>query len=148
MLSIRTQDRMALVPYISYVSVECNRYKIANKDEIDKVKKQNKRLREDLIYQARNENTNLGKNLSLLTIDKRYDEQRQEPPKEIYSEWNIKSNGENNHILLGTYKTKERALEVLDEIEEVILSANMWVGDGIAVDKVPPQNRIHQMPKE
>ena len=120
MLSIRTQDRMALVPYDSRLSIECNHYKVANKEEIDKVKKENKNLKEKLIYEARNENTNLGKNLGLLTLDKRYEEQKQEEPKEEYYEWDIKSNGESDYGILGTYATKDRALEVLDEIQDTI----------------------------
>jgi len=53
-----------------------------------------------------------------------------------------------NAFLLGSYSTKERALEVLDEIQQKILSANCFIGDGYAVEKMPPQIVIYEMPKE
>ena len=91
MLSIRTQDRMALVPYKNEIEIE------------------------------------------LYTNDKYL--------------INIETH-KHKIIPLGIYTTKERALEVLDEIQEAILSANMYICDGIVVEKVPPQEVVYQMPNE
>ena len=115
MLSIRTQDRMALVPYDSEIEIK---YSLNEKgsEKLNDTKTTTEYITNRIIL--------------------------------IQFEENVEYYLVSNKTKLGTYKTKERALEVLDEIEEVILSANMWVNDGIAVDKVPPQNRIHQMPKE
>lgn len=121
MLSIRTQDRMALVPYNSKLSIEYNHYKIANKDEIEKVSNENKKLRNKLMYEAEQEKTNIAKNLAITTLEKRWEEQKKEIPKETYNEWHIKSNGESDYGILGIYKTKERALEVLNEIEKYVV---------------------------
>ena len=53
--------------------------------------------------------------------------------------------------LLGIYKTKERALEVLDEIQD-ILKNNQYVykvnGLGEKVDIIPNQIFVYEMPKE
>lgn len=45
------------------------------------------------------------------------------------------------HVVLGTYKTKERALEILDEIQDII---------DLCTDKklTPLPTAIYEMPKE
>jgi len=48
---------------------------------------------------------------------------------------------------LGIYATKERALEVLDEIEKAIEDSN-WVYSENVATKVFPQVVVYQMPKE
>lgn len=144
MLSIRTQDRMALVPYKERITIYQG--KVVNDVLIENAEKFNAELQDNLRKQASSDNISfdmLGRTGFENKYENLYEKQKKEVPEPIY-DFEI-SLGD---YPLGTYATKERALEVLDEIEEVILSANMWVGDGIAVDKVPPQNRIHQMPKE
>ena len=76
MLSIRTQDRMALVPYNRPLEVS-------------------KLLKHDICIK----------------------------------------NGNNDYTMLGTYKSKARALEVLDEIEDMLYQAS-------------DVNLVYQMPKE
>ena len=62
-------------------------------------------------------------------------------------------NVESDEIKLGTYATKERALEVLDEIQEIIsnqynelLNSNLYSGS----DAGSPfnGNKVYEMPKE
>jgi hypothetical protein len=48
---------------------------------------------------------------------------------------------------LGIYATKERALEVLDEIEKAMEDSN-WVYSENVATKVFPQVVVYQMPKE
>ena len=53
--------------------------------------------------------------------------------------------------LLGTYKTKERALEILDEIQNLMLKgafAKKENGLGEVLDYIPNNLIIYQMPKE
>lgn len=50
---------------------------------------------------------------------------------------------------LGTYKTKKRALEVLDEIDEFIdLFQRNGFGNVLSNDGVHPKHTIYEMPKE
>ena len=50
---------------------------------------------------------------------------------------------------LGTYKTKKRALEVLDEIDEFIdLFQRNGFGDVLSNEGVHPKHTIYEMPKE
>ena len=55
-----------------------------------------------------------------------------------------------NYELLGTYKTKERALEVLDDIESLLCGNTRDAGlvKGIGVNSKNAQNLIYEMPKE
>jgi hypothetical protein len=107
MLSIRTQNRMTLVPYnkpITIATLKAQRY-INSKWE-------------DGIY--------------VLCI--------------------FHKDLELNNLRLGTYKSKERALEVLDEIEE--MSCDVYRGtinifeEEIAKGKNGIRNNVYQMPKE
>lgn len=51
--------------------------------------------------------------------------------------------------LLGTYKTKERSLEVLDEIDEFIdLFQREGIGNVLSDNGVHPKHTIYEMPKE
>lgn len=64
-----------------------------------------------------------------------------------YTICNVEPNG--NYALLGTYKTKERALEVLDEIDEFIdLFQRNEYGNVLSDDGVHPKHTIYEMPKE
>ena len=55
----------------------------------------------------------------------------------------------NDTVKLGTYKTKERALEVLDEIDEFIdLFNRNGFGNVLSDDGVHPKHTIYHMPKE
>ena len=52
-------------------------------------------------------------------------------------------------LRLGIYKTKERALEVLDEIEEFIdLFQRNGFGNVLSDDGIHPKHTIYEMPKE
>lgn len=56
-----------------------------------------------------------------------------------------------SYELLGSYKTKERALEILDDIEGAILKgafAKKINGLGEAIDLIPNNLFVYQMPKE
>jgi hypothetical protein len=110
MLSIRTQDRMALVPYDSAICI----YE-RQTNELDIILQRFKKEPKDL--------------------------------EKLY-EYALAMGRIEVGLVLGTYATKERALEVLDEIQEAILSANMYVGDGIVIEKTPPQEVVYQMPNE
>lgn len=74
-------------------------------------------------------------------------------PCQIFAVWN------NNYNCVGTYKTKERALEVLDEIEERIMIINTisLVKDSVSLiayknalseEKIKGIGYPYQMPKE
>ena len=125
MLSIRTQDRMALVPYKETIKVKIDpkdEHCIEAHKEIGMFNKE-KKLKEISPY-------------SLITID----------------------------ITLGTYATKERALEVLDEIESHVVGKlivpmsyfervdHLTVGSNPYVertyDKIETLPTVYQMPKE
>ena len=163
MLSIRTQDRMALVPYESFIEVKCNTYKVANKGEIKDVKEYNDKLMRKLKYELNygNDKILLDVLIDSASLNKMYKEQKKEVPKEKYNEWNIKSNGENNYINLGTYATKKRALEVLDEIElhtlgKILIPEDFETKyvdgksykDIIEYERIEVLPLVYQMPKE
>lgn len=58
-------------------------------------------------------------------------------------------NSGEHYELLGVYKTKERALEVLDEIDEFIdLFQREGFGNVLSDDGVHPKHTIYEMPKE
>lgn len=50
--------------------------------------------------------------------------------------------------LLGTYKTKERALEVLDEIQKEIHNSKELLYDDGHIVNIPCENIIYEMPEE
>ena len=55
----------------------------------------------------------------------------------------------NDICSLGIYKTKERALEVLDEIDEFIdLFQRNGFGNVLSDDGVHPKHTIYEMPEE
>ena len=56
---------------------------------------------------------------------------------------------ENDYYWVGIYKTKERALEVLDEIEEFIdLFNRKGFGNVLSDDGIHSKHTIYQMPEE
>ena len=118
MLSIRSQNRMALVPYKSMIEIKCNTYKVVNKKEIKDVKTFNNNLMKKLRYELEygNDKNLLKVLVDMVSLNKMYKEQKKEEPKEIYNEWYIRDYEIGTS--LGTYKTKERALEILDEIQD------------------------------
>lgn len=61
--------------------------------------------------------------------------------KDIYS-WDGADN-----IILGTYKTKKRALEVLDEIQRKINSVNLGCDFGSPMIDLKNPTYIYEMPK-
>ena len=68
---------------------------------------------------------------------------------EGYTICNVALNG--NYELLGTYKTKERAIEVLDEIQDKMLNgafAKKINGLGEELDLIPNQILIYNMPED
>jgi hypothetical protein len=107
MLSIRTQDRMALVPYNNVIEVivldDCS-----NKEVLDKITKLELE-RQEII------NTN---SFELIRPKKDYLNEIDNKISNITRNANKKTILELNNYTLGTYKSKERALEVLDEIEK------------------------------
>ena len=130
MLSIRTQDRMSLVPYDSVIYI----LKSDKKELIEK------------LYEKNCERININV----------------EPTNPHYFDASMaRKYAENNYreldirqivcgdITLGTYKTKERALEVLDEIEEAILSqTKVFINeDGLEYHSIS-FTIIYEMPKE
>lgn len=103
MLSIRTQDRMALVPYDNQIYI-----KMYGDSSLNKV-----------------------------------------------SHWEINLYVDKEKwVNLGTYKTKERALEVLDEIQQanrdsqIILYQHFDGKDAQLIDYTIPKQTEYQMPKE
>jgi hypothetical protein len=104
MLSIRTQDRMALVPYNEVICITRH-----NKNAIDMIMSKDKDIKADMVYMV----------------------------------W-IGGNGK-----LGTYKSKERALEVLDEIENAYRDRTVYLKgnetDYVSLASLPI---VYQMPKE
>lgn len=61
-----------------------------------------------------------------------------------------KNDYRDTHLILGTYKTKERALEVLDEIQAILspkLKA-MFTKDGLNVEVIDKNYDVYQMPAE
>lgn len=148
MLSIRTQDRMALVPYNGKINIEYNHYKVANIDEIENVKKFNTNLMKKLKYEMEygNDKKLLLQLVDLASLNKMYREQKKEVPKEKYNEWHIKSNSESSYGILGTYKTKQRALEVLDEIQKCLTFS--LINNHTNRYNHYHRNAIYEMPKE
>ena len=75
---------------------------------------------------------------------------------EVYiNEAKIKANykgyyGGCDYRILGEYKTEERALEVLDDIESLLCGNTRDAGlvKGIGVNSKNAQNLIYEMPKE
>ena len=66
---------------------------------------------------------------------------------EGYTICNVALNG--NYELLGTYKTKERALEVLDEIQDELISSDfMPIEKNEEVVLTCGSARIYEMPKD
>ena len=108
MLSIRTQDRMALVPYNSAILIR----------EYDKN-----------------------------WIAREFSKDKKDIKKEIeYTLILFKHKGD---YVLGKYKTKERTLEVLDEIQEMILSQTKhFIDENELVFKTVHSVVVYQMPKE
>lgn len=53
---------------------------------------------------------------------------------------------------LGSYKTKERALEVLDEIQELFIKKDIVKSelnkDGLTIVSMPTTHIVYEMPKE
>lgn len=65
---------------------------------------------------------------------------------EGYTICNVALNG--NYELLGTYKTKERAIEVLDEIQDKINLINLGHDFGSPMIDLKNPTYIYQMPED
>lgn len=61
-----------------------------------------------------------------------------------------KNDYRNTHLLLGHYKTKERALEVLDEIQSRLSPKlhTVFTKDGLNVEVLDKNYDVYEMPKE
>lgn len=61
------------------------------------------------------------------------------------------SKSEDDYVILGTYATKERALEILDDIEDKLINctfAKKQNGLGEVLDFMPNSIYVYTMPKE
>lgn len=65
--------------------------------------------------------------------------------KEAREGWCIVANDD---PCIGTYKTKERALEVLDEIQEILCPKQPKAVIGKNVEFIPTLDYVYEMPKE
>ena len=63
-------------------------------------------------------------------------------PCQIFAVWN------NNYMCVGTYKTKERALEVLDEIQKKINLINLGHDFGSPMVDLKNPSYIYEMPEK
>lgn len=90
--------------------------------------------------------TNLLKARFLTAMDGKTFYKKNEWEYEGYTICNVGDNG--GYELLGTYKTKERALEVLDEIQNKINLINLGHDFGSPMIDLKNPTYIYEMPKE
>ncbi len=141
MLSIRTQDRMDLVPYDNTIKIDEVSY-IVNEKEIENMHKENAKLYKEFPKNGQGM-------FSKFVLEEEFKNVRLATPEIVY--------GIKDYCLilkkvnLGTYATQKRALEVLDEIQEFIkndrnnlLNATLFNEGGTYYE----DSSTYEMPKE
>jgi hypothetical protein len=128
MLSIRTQDRMALVPYDSKIKISMN-------------------------FDETEEQLNDSRSMMSEWYSLSDEEQAKNKDAELWVKYMRKHRKFvilHNELRLGYYPTKERALEILDEIENYVRGVKYGPkSDGIRVwEAKQTLNNVYQMPKE